>query len=69
MTIYYLANKNAQNSGDHEVHRSDCSYLPKQHNQKKLGEFSSCAPAVAEAKKIYPTADGCYHCSPTCHTR
>ena len=34
-----------------------------------LGDFNHCAYAVVEAKKIYPTADGCAHCSPECHRR
>ncbi len=67
MTLYYV-NKNAQANGDHEVHKSDCSFMPSSENRVYLGDFSSCRPAVAAAKKIYPTADGCYYCSPACHT-
>lgn len=67
MALYYV-NKNAQSNGDHEVHKFDCSFLPSPENRRYLGDFPSCRPAVAAAKKIYPTADGCAHCSPECHT-
>lgn len=67
MALYYV-NKNAQTNGDHEVHKSGCSFMPNPENRQYLGDFSSCHPAVAAAKKIYSTADGCKHCSPACHT-
>lgn len=67
MANYYV-NKNAQSSGDHEVHKSGCSFMPKSENRIPLGDFASCYGAVAAAKKIYPTADGCATCSPACHT-
>ena len=65
----YCVNKNAQENGDHEVHNYNCSWLPDPKNRKYLGDFPSCHGAVKEAKKKYPTADGCKHCSPECHTR
>lgn len=66
----YLVNKNAQPGGEHEVHKEDCNNLPEPENREYLrGEFSSCHGAVQEAKKKYPTADGCKHCSPACHKR
>jgi len=68
MPIYYV-NKNAQSNGDHEVHTADCSYLPEPENRLKLGYFTNCRDAVNAAKRYYSTADGCYHCSPECHTR
>ena len=67
MAIYYV-NKNAQDNGDHEVHKSGCSYMPNSENRLYLGDFSSCRPAVAAAKKTYPQSNGCYYCSPECHT-
>jgi hypothetical protein len=66
MAKYYV-NENAQENGDHEVHEAGCSYMPKAENRYYLGEFSSCQQAVAAAKKLYPTADGCYYCCPACH--
>jgi hypothetical protein len=49
---YYYVNENAQNNRDHEVHKSNCSYLPDAKNLKGLGYFSNCADAVKEAKKL-----------------
>lgn len=68
MPIYYV-NKNAQSNGDHEVHKEDCYRLPEPENRLSLGYFTNCKDAVIAAKKIYPTADGCYYCSPECHKR
>ena len=67
MTQYYV-NKNAQANGDHEVHKSGCSFMPSSENRQSLGDFPSCHGAVRKAKGIYPKADGCYYCSPACHT-
>lgn len=65
---YYYVNKKEQSNGDHEVHTSNCSYLPATENQKLLGYFASCADAVKEAKKTYPQSNGCYYCCRACHT-
>lgn len=65
MADYYVNNR-AQNNGDHEVHVSGCSYMPS--DRTYLGDFSSCSPAVAAAKRYYIQSNGCYHCSRTCHT-
>lgn len=67
----YYVNKNAQSiSWDHEVHKSDCARLKlvALENRKYLWDFSNCRDAVREAKKYYSTADGCAHCSSSCHT-
>ena len=66
---FYYVNKNAQPNGDHEVHVSNCSYLPSFENRMYLGLFSFCSEAVREAKKTYPQADGCYYCCRACNTR
>lgn len=63
----YTVNKNAQPSGDHEVHKDGCHYLPEWENQLPLGAHESCRTAVEKAKKRYPTADGCAHCCPECN--
>lgn len=68
MARYYV-NKKPQPSGEHEVHRQGCSYMPSEENRRYLGDFVSCNGAVREAKKIYPNSDGCYYCSRECHTR
>ncbi len=67
MSRYYV-NRNAQDNGDHEVHTTGCSHLPDEANRLFLGNFSSCGPAVAAAKKHYPRSNGCYYCARACHT-
>ncbi len=67
MARYYV-NKNAQSNGDHEVHKSGCSWLPNVENRYFLGDYSSCKRAVTEAKKRYSKVNGCYYCSNNCHT-
>lgn len=67
MALYYV-NKNAQSNGDHEVHKRGCSWMPDPENRIYLGDFSSCKPAVREAKKHYSKSNGCYYCSRECHT-
>jgi len=66
---YYYANKNAQSSGEHEVHKSSCSYLPDADNQMGLGYFSTSAEAIQKAKEYYSKVDGCHYCCPACHRR
>ena len=67
MASYYV-NQTAQPNGDHEVHRQGCYWLSLVSSKLYLGDFLTCGPAVAAAKRIYPTANGCAHCSPLCHT-
>lgn len=59
----YVANKH----GDHEVHKETCSTLPDLDNQVPLGSHDSCHTAVAKAKEIFGSADGCKNCCPDCH--
>lgn len=66
---YYYVNKNAQPTGEHEVHKSSCNHLPDTSNCIGLGYFSNCADAVKKAKEHYSNVDGCYHCCRPCHTR
>lgn len=66
MDTYYV-NKNEQSNGDHEVHTGICKYLPSYENRMYLGNFSTCAEAVREAKKTYSKADGCFYCCNACH--
>jgi hypothetical protein len=68
MALYYV-NKNAQTTGEHEVHTSTCLFLPSIENRIFLGDFDNCAEAVREAKKYYSNVDGCYYCCYPCHTR
>ena len=64
----YYVNINAQLNGDHEVHRSECSFLPELENRIYLGDFTNCRVAMTEAKKHFRDVDGCYYCSKECHT-
>lgn len=64
----YYVNKKAQNNGDHEVHNVTCSWLPDADNRLYLGEFSSSAAAVKEAKRYYTQSNGCYYCCRESHT-
>ncbi len=65
----YYVNKNAQSTGEHEVHCENCSYLPDSNNRLYLGYFNDCKDAIKEAKKYYINVDGCYYCCPSCHKR
>lgn len=65
MASYYV-NNSSQSNGDHEVHVAGCSYMP--FSKTYLGEFSTCGPAVAKAREYYSRSNGCYYCSPACHT-
>lgn len=67
MALYYV-NKNAQSNGDHEVHTTGCERLPDAENRIHLGDFSTCGPAVTEAKKHYTKSNGCFYCANPCHT-
>lgn len=65
----YYVNKNAQNNGDHEVHKFNCQYLPNRENRIYLGEFNTCFSAVRKAKNYYSQSNGCHYCSNLCHTQ
>lgn len=67
--MHYYLNAKQQPSGEHEVHRRDCRYLPSERNRIYLGNFPSCVPAVQLARRRVPVVDGCYWCSRPCHRR
>ena len=66
MAKYYV-NNNAQSTGEHEVHKEDCLWMPS--IKTPLGGYSSCKPAVEKAKEYYSNVDGCKHCCEDCHER
>lgn len=66
--IYYV-NKNAQSDGTHEVHNSDCEWLPDVENRILLGSFNDGKEAVKAAKSYYSNVDGFYFCCKEAHTR
>nr|WP_287610556.1 hypothetical protein [Dysgonomonas sp.] len=68
MSKYYV-NRNAQNTGEHEVHEEGCIWLQFMTNPLFLGYFTNCADAVRKAKEYYSSVDGCATCCKACHTR
>lgn len=66
MPNYYL-NKKHNPSGEHEVHKEACSFLPKKGNRMYLGSFENCRLALEESRKHYPNIDGCYFCCRECN--
>lgn len=67
MSRFYVNNQ-SQPNGDHEVHEKGCYWLGLANSTSDLGEHATCRTAVAAAKAIYPTANGCATCAPVCHT-
>mgnify|MGYP006900621701 FL=1 len=65
----FYVNKNAQSTGEHEVHRATCSRLPDVENRLYLGDFATSQQAVREARKYYTYVDGCACCCSESHTR
>lgn len=67
----YCVNKNAQPTGEHEVHNvtANCNYLPLPSNRLDLGWHADCESAIKKAKNHYSNVDGCYYCCKECHTR
>lgn len=67
---YYYINKNAQTTGENEVHTTGCPKPPDLVNQVEIGHFDNCHQAVAAAKRKWPNheIDGCYYCCNACHT-
>ncbi len=67
---YYLVNRNAQPTGEHEVHENTCGHLPDVPNRANLGSYTNCREAIAAARaKGYANVDGCFYCCNACHTR
>lgn len=65
----FYVNKNAQITGEHEVHRVTCNWLPDVANRFYLGDFATSQQAVREARKYYTCVDGCAYCCRESHTR
>ncbi len=66
MAKYYV-NKNAQDTGEHEVHKSGCSHLPDSENRVYLGEFDVYQEAVHKAIDFFYNVEGCFLCLNDCH--
>ena len=65
----YYVNKNAQPTGEHEVHKPTCVWLPYVENRIYLGDFTTSAEALKAARQFYSNVDGCKKCCPEIHTR
>jgi hypothetical protein len=65
----YYVDKNIGHNGEHEVHEAGCLHMPDINDKEYLGSFPNCADAVIKAKKTYPAADGCGHCSNECYPK
>lgn len=70
MYKHYYINHNEQANGDHEVHHSECRWLPAIDNRTYLGYFSSSSQAINTARQKFPgwRINGCYFCCPESHT-
>lgn len=65
----YYVHTETDKQGDHEVHMSTCSWLPKLGHRELLGLHEDCFSAVEEAESQgFKPANGCKHCSEECHT-
>jgi hypothetical protein len=65
-TASYYVNRNAQQSGDHEVHTTTCKHGAQEQNRLYLGRFASCEDAVRAAREHYRQSDGCAYCAAAC---
>jgi hypothetical protein len=66
---HYYVNDAPQPTGEHEVHTTSCEHFDIMKNRIYLGYFSNCHDAIAMARRVYLTVDGCFHCCQPCHTR
>lgn len=64
--LFYI-NRNEQLTGEHEIHRENCVYLPEIENRLYLGYFYDPKQALLEAEKLYSKVDGCYWCCNEIH--
>ena len=65
----YCVNKNAQSTGEHEVHKDTCTFLPDKENRINLGSCITCQEAIVKARKYYDNVDGCFYCIPECNKK
>ena len=56
---YYVNQPQQTDSGDHEARHDVWYWLTQIKPKQYLGQFYRCQPAVAEAKKTCPKANGC----------
>ncbi len=65
----YIANKNLDDKGRHEIHEDSCFRLPNEESQLLIGRFTDCTQAILAARASDPNKkyDGCSFCCPGCH--
>lgn len=70
MYKHYYINHNEQTNGDHEVHHTECAWLPEVQNRTYLGYLGSSFEAIRAASVKFPLwrINGCAHCCPESHT-
>ena len=66
MRIYYI-NKKEQSEGFHDIHTSDCTYLPDAEYKQYLGVFTHCKHALQGAKTLFTKVNGCPYCIKECY--
>lgn len=54
---------NAQDNGEHVVHKSSCSLLPAKDTLRYLGSIASATSAVKKAQESFKLVNGCSHCT------
>ncbi len=65
----YFVNDKAQPTGEHEVHKEGCSYMPGDRNRQPVGSHDNCQAALIAAQAFYSAVDGCFYCCRACHTQ
>lgn len=65
----YYVNKNAQSTGEHEIHKETCLYLPSSYHLQYLGNYNDDNSALREARRYYSNVDGCIYCCPIIHKK
>lgn len=60
----YIVNTGTSANGNHDVHdeNSMCGHLPHPDQRRSLGWFSNGQNAIAEARKTFPSVEGCNQC-------
>ena len=59
----YFVNRDADVSGDHEVHATGCRRLPGIKHRIYMGTFASCRAAVRKARQYYSAVRACPSCA------
>ncbi len=69
MELYFVNRKSDKPDQQHLVHKDGCDLIPAKDNRIKLGFFSHCSEALAEAKTYFPrNVSYCTSCCPKCQS-